>query len=1056
MAPSLTHATQWPVWPFNNNANQHRVVQDYGCIGKNNIFSGTIDDICFKADLAHTGIDIGCETAGCPYPAPTYKTDDRTQIKSVEAGTVLCTKNDCADSGNKSCNHGYGNTVAVDCGPNCVDIYGHMMSGTIKVKKGDFLTEGTKVGVIGKSGGADGIHLHYERRNEDPANAAICKSDPMPTAGYVAGHPAEYDIIDPWTVLGTFDYRLLAVSANPAKIRRGPGKKYSVFGQASKNQTYVAFTYVDVTEEDYDLNMTIMRQWLRVDLPPSEESSVAGWIAEDDVINHDLVDTIANYVGGPTCFPIVFIDTNGGGVRVRASASSTAANAYSAKTGAHQIYGAAGFPVKGDGTICTCWFPIHRPELVYSKDQSIGWICGGTPAEGDWVLPSCSAYFPSSSVSIPQDITLAGTKISVDVDIPPPPSEPVPPPYIPQGASLTVTTRDSPMQMETLVQGGVQGTVSHTANVWLEYGASATSVTETVHRSVSAGSFSETFDLPVSAGCGATITYRGVAELVATDIISYGTWKNASTLPCPVAPSTTPFSITVTPSCPDGVTATERITWEDQQAAQYEVYMDGVRANDVIYQVAVGTTHTFLVKAYFSNGTSLFSKSLTYTLDKNPCTGPVFPAREIPTHDLSADTFIADVLDPVYIQKLGGSATTLDPNAKLRLYTATGGDTGSVETKIFPFNPALPLVMERQVMVSNLDKSPCFLTTNTGQSVGVVHVVKAAGTYCGSGRAPSATFHAGEVNSLACGLDLHAAIPTGSPFRELFLFEPTGHAYLFINGILSAMANLPPLAPHATELSLYCHAERSAGGEVTSDYWYLWQEGGGTQKSLTADTTKEPTPALAEQAPEPIAEPVLDATTSASNTTASNTLSFFHTSSGTNRLLAVTVSTAADVEAVRSITYDNLPLARAVGVDQMGRLSQIWYLLGQPTGAHTVAISTVGSGRIIATALSFAGVAQTNVLGATATATGFDATPTVDLQTKQQGSILIDSLVLNFESGSPVATKVQIVRSNLKGYSGIQHATSTKMGGGAGTHTMSWVSSGTWGISTAEFKAVVP
>lgn len=611
------------------------------------------------------------------------------------------------------------------------------------------------------------------------------------------------------------------------------------------------------------------------------------------------------------------------------------------------------------------------------------------------------------------------------------------------------------MQMETLVQGGVQGTASHTANVWLEYGASATSVAETVHRSVSAGSFSETFDLALPA-CGTSFIYRGVAELAATDIISYGAWKNASTLPCPVAPSTTPFAITVTPSCPDGVTATERITWEDQQAAQYEVYMDGVRANDVIYQVAVGTTHTFLVKAYFSNGTSLFSKSLTYALDKNPCTGPVFPAMEIPAYDLSADTFIADLLDPVYIQKLGGSATTLDPNTNLRLYTATWGDTGSVETKILPFDPALPLVMERQVMVSNLDKSPCFLSTNTGQSFGVVHVVKAAGAYCGSGRAPSATFHAGEVNSLACGLDLYAAIPTGSPFRELFLFEPTGHAYLFINGTLSAMANLPPLAPHATELSLYCHAERSAGGEVTSDYWYLWQEGGGTQKSLTAGTTREPTPALAEQAPEPIAEPVLDATISASNTTASNTLSFSHASSGTNRLLVVTVSTAADVESVRSITYDNLPLARAVGVDQMGRLSQIWYLLGQPTGAHTITISTAGSGRIIATALSFTGVAQTNVLGATATATGFDTTPTVDVQTKQQGSILIDSLVLNFESGSPVATKVQIVRSNLKGYSGIQHATSTKMGGGAGTHTMSWVSSGMWGISTAEFKAVVP
>jgi hypothetical protein len=514
--------------------------------------------------------------------------------------------------------------------------------------------------------------------------------------------------------------------------------------------------------------------------------------------------------------------------------------------------------------------------------------------------------------------------------------------------------------------------------------------------------------------------------------------------------------LTITPTCPEGTFINERISWEDQKAAQYTLYVDGIAGGTnvsplarEIYKVPVGTTHTFQVKAYFSNGTSLLSKSMTYTLEANPCTGPVFPAMEIPTYDPTADTFIADVLDPVTIQKLGGSATTLAPNVKLHLYTASYGDTGSVETKIFPFNPLLPLVMERQVIVSNLDKSPCFLGTNTGQSFGIVHLVKAAGTYCGGGRDPSATFHAGDVNSLACGADLHARIPIGSPFRELFLFEPqTGKAHLFINGKISATANLPPIAPHATEIALYCNSERYEGGEITSDYWHLWQEGGGAQKNeaLTAST------------PPPKEEPLLqqlalDATTSASNTTAGNALSFPHTSNGTNRLLAVTVSTAADVEAVRSITYDNLPLAKAVGVDQMGRLSQIWYLAGQPTGAHTVAISTVGSGRIVATALSLTGAAQSNVLGATATATGFDTTPTAGLPTKHPGSILIDSVVLNFESPAPTAGGEQTMRGNLKGYSGIQHATSTEMAREAGAHTMSWMSSGMWGTATAEFRA---
>jgi len=243
----LAYAVQWPVWPHNNDADQHRVVQDYGCVGlASNLedpSSEIGDDFCFSVTKSHAGIDIGCETSGCPYTT----NNEKIWVKPVTAGTVLCSKNDCADDGSdKSCNHGYGNAVAVQCGPACVDMYGHMKKGSVSAVKGSFLTETSVLGYIGISGQASGPHLHYERRYENPANAAICKSDPMAVAGYVSGHPSNYHIEDPWTLLTTPTRKLLFVSVPEANIYRGPGTKYSVFGQASKNQIYV-----DVTEEDY-------------------------------------------------------------------------------------------------------------------------------------------------------------------------------------------------------------------------------------------------------------------------------------------------------------------------------------------------------------------------------------------------------------------------------------------------------------------------------------------------------------------------------------------------------------------------------------------------------------------------------------------------------------------------------------------------------------------------------------------------------------------------------------------------------------------------------------
>lgn len=87
----------------------------------------------------HSGVDIdgfGCE--GCA-------------IVASRAGTVILA----------GWNGGYGNCVMIDHG-DAVTLYGHMSS--ISVGVGQAVTQGTTVGIVGMTGSATGVHLHFEIR----------------------------------------------------------------------------------------------------------------------------------------------------------------------------------------------------------------------------------------------------------------------------------------------------------------------------------------------------------------------------------------------------------------------------------------------------------------------------------------------------------------------------------------------------------------------------------------------------------------------------------------------------------------------------------------------------------------------------------------------------------------------------------------------------------------------------------------------------------------------------------------------------------------------------
>ena len=92
----------------------------------------------------HYGIDISM--------ADKY---NKNLVASAD-GTVIYASND------GSWNGGYGNYLRIDHGNGVVTVYGHCQS--LKVVKGQKVTQGQPVAIMGTSGNSTGVHVHFEVR----------------------------------------------------------------------------------------------------------------------------------------------------------------------------------------------------------------------------------------------------------------------------------------------------------------------------------------------------------------------------------------------------------------------------------------------------------------------------------------------------------------------------------------------------------------------------------------------------------------------------------------------------------------------------------------------------------------------------------------------------------------------------------------------------------------------------------------------------------------------------------------------------------------------------
>ncbi|EAC2922390.1 MULTISPECIES: M23 family metallopeptidase [Listeria] len=104
-----------------------------------------------KAEF-HKGMDFG------------GKQGMNTPIMAAKGGEVVFSG--FANYGDGTGFGGYGQCVVIKHAPNQFTLYGHMVQNSQKVKLGDMVKQGQTIGIMGQTGAAFGVHLHFEVRRQ--------------------------------------------------------------------------------------------------------------------------------------------------------------------------------------------------------------------------------------------------------------------------------------------------------------------------------------------------------------------------------------------------------------------------------------------------------------------------------------------------------------------------------------------------------------------------------------------------------------------------------------------------------------------------------------------------------------------------------------------------------------------------------------------------------------------------------------------------------------------------------------------------------------------------
>lgn len=199
-----------------------------------------------------------------------------------------------------------------------------------------------------------------------------------------------------------------------------------------------------------------------------------------------------------------------------------------------------------------------------------------------------------------------------------------------------------------------------------------------------------------------------------------------------------------------------------------------------------------------------------------------------------------------------------------------------------------------------------------------------------------------------------------------------------------------------------------------------------------------------------------DAVSSAEDSNVSS-LSWSHTCTGSDLALNVggvaRDATAGDA-VISGITYNGVALTN-IDVAGTTRRSEMWELKNPATGSNTVTITYTGTcERVGGSAISHTGADQSTQPDASNTNTGNDDTPTVDVTTIADDTIVVDCVFFNNVGASVGADQTQ--RTNLTIDVDRSILMSTEPKATAGSVTMSWSGpSAIWSTVSASIKPAV-
>lgn len=195
--------------------------------------------------------------------------------------------------------------------------------------------------------------------------------------------------------------------------------------------------------------------------------------------------------------------------------------------------------------------------------------------------------------------------------------------------------------------------------------------------------------------------------------------------------------------------------------------------------------------------------------------------------------------------------------------------------------------------------------------------------------------------------------------------------------------------------------------------------------------------------------------TSAEVGSAAVSLTYAHNNDG--NVLTVTVASLTGGAGPTTVTYNaSLMTKEIAATDGTSEISILYSLATPSAGSNNVIVTYGGLRNFGSSATSYTGGDTADVIGATSRTTALtnDSTPTLNLTTAQDGSIVQDAVIIMAARTATVGAS-QTQRTNLQIVGDGYILSSTEPKATAGSVTMSWSlsSAANWTIANAEVRA---